>query len=301
MPINSKTPRLSVFANFFIDNEERFLRLKDSFESFYELPEQWVVNVRGLYRKDVKEFLSERLGSKLVFFEIDSGNWFQDSRKMLPRINGDYVFFWIEDHINLASISLLRNIVNELAKHDIDSIWYSWWWMGNLRKEYESIPLEECDSIDWFVLNKETNRVVQRNTTNKTWPKARDGQWIVSATSIFKHSFFEKLLVTDDPIIKRFPVNTPFDFEKRPGDEHWLPLRIALPKQELFASIDDDHRYPGTSLISRGLYPSRLPRHSYAWTRRSLVHRAISKLQPIMLRVTEKMILVYKKLSWSKK
>jgi len=36
---------------------------------------------------------------------------------------------------------------------------------------------------------------------------------------------------------------------------------MALTKQELFASIDDDQSEPGSSLISRGLYPSRVVRN----------------------------------------
>ena len=52
--------KLTVFANFSIDNNERFLRLKDSFSSFCDiLPDEWVVNVRGSKRNEVAEFLAE--------------------------------------------------------------------------------------------------------------------------------------------------------------------------------------------------------------------------------------------------
>ena len=41
---------LSVFANFFIDTEERFLRMIDSYESFEEAQiDSYVINVRGKY------------------------------------------------------------------------------------------------------------------------------------------------------------------------------------------------------------------------------------------------------------
>ena len=45
----------TVFANFYIDTEERFLRLKDSFFSFDKANiSEWVINTRGKYKEDVK-------------------------------------------------------------------------------------------------------------------------------------------------------------------------------------------------------------------------------------------------------
>ena len=40
---------------------------------------------------------------------------------------------------------------------------------------------------------------------------------------------------------------TPFDFEKH-HDTHWLPLRMSIPKFELFACLDDDNSVDGYSL-----------------------------------------------------
>jgi len=53
----------------------------------------------------------------------------------------------------------------------------------------------------------------------------------------------------------------PFSFEKRPDDLQWLPIRYALPKYELFASIDanpsNNNNY---CLQARGIYPKRVLR-----------------------------------------
>ena len=50
----------SVFANFFIDTEERFLRLKDSFFSFNKANiNEWLINIRGDFKNEVKNFLEE--------------------------------------------------------------------------------------------------------------------------------------------------------------------------------------------------------------------------------------------------
>jgi hypothetical protein len=68
---------------------------------------------------------------------------------------------------------------------------------------------------------------------------------------------------------------TPFNFEKNPEANEWLPLRRAIPKVELFAPIDDDHCHPGSSLQSRGLYPLRVGRQSYALDASTFIDRAI--------------------------
>ena len=62
------------------------------------------------------------------------------------------------------------------------------------------------------------------------------------------------------PYLRRWSKYTPFDFEKRSSDTWVLPLKFGIPKFEMFSSIDDDNKYPGSSLISRNLYPVRISR-----------------------------------------
>lgn len=251
---------LNIFANFFIDTPERFLRMQDSFESFKEVKaDKWVVNVRGSFADETGSFLKNELGGKLTLFRLNSGKgWFFDSRKMLPAMDGDYVFFWLEDHVNTASVEKLDYIVEELKANDIDYMYYTFWWDGALRERYKGVPMISSGNIDWFCHTVENNSIIQDN--------ADEGVFIISACSIFKKELFNRIVSADDPVEKRWPKETPFDFEKGPTDIHWLPLRVALPRQELFASIDDDHVHPGSCLISRGLYPCREQRQSYAIT-----------------------------------
>ena len=53
-------PSLSIFANFFIDNEE-ILEAQDSFFSFRDVdPDEWNINIRGSLSR-VKDFLISEL------------------------------------------------------------------------------------------------------------------------------------------------------------------------------------------------------------------------------------------------
>lgn len=100
---------------------------------------------------------------------------------------------------------------------------------------------------------------------------------LISFASIIKKKLFD-IIIDDRGSEQRWPKMTPFDFEKAPTDTKWLPLRRANPKDELFASIDDDLGVVGSSLQSRGLYPKRSGRQSYAMHSQSLMVRARAKL-----------------------
>ena len=240
---------LSIFGNFYIDSEERLQRMKDSFLSFKNINAvKWVINARGPYKKEAMAFLLEELGSRLVGFELeDPEGWFHDSRIMLKSIDAQFVLFWIEDHISLVSdISLYDKIIHEMEIAGVEILYTSWFWA---REEYELIPQNEMLQINWFDLDEDTFPLLQQKS-----PKF----YIIYCQGIFDIALFTRLISDDDEkqAIK-WPKETPFDFEKSSYDDHWLPIRTGLSKQELFASIDDDSIAPGSSLISRGLYPAR--------------------------------------------
>ena len=71
---------ISVFANFYIDDKERSVRMKDSFLSFYDANIiSWIINVRGKYKNQTIKFLKKKLKNKnYSLSKIDTGNWFND-------------------------------------------------------------------------------------------------------------------------------------------------------------------------------------------------------------------------------
>ena len=75
---------------------------------------------------------------------------------------------------------------------------------------------------------------------------------------IFSVNLFKKIIKKGPPILRNYPKNTPFDFEKGQEEIGWLPINYAVPKFELFASIDDG--IENYSLQARGLYPQRVLR-----------------------------------------
>ena len=46
---------------------------------------------------------------------------------MLPQIDTDFVFFWIEDHLNMVDVKKYDNILFEMKENKVDHLTYSWW------------------------------------------------------------------------------------------------------------------------------------------------------------------------------
>ena len=109
------SPSLTIFSNFFIDNEERLQRMKDSFYSFRDIkPKEWVINIRGSLKYDAGNFLKSELNENLNLSYLEGKRgWMQDSIKISRQISSDYVFFWIEDHIMIASPDELKKCIFE--------------------------------------------------------------------------------------------------------------------------------------------------------------------------------------------
>jgi len=249
---------LTIFANFRMDSEERLLRMKDSFESFKDATiERWVINARGPYKKQAMIFLEERLGEKLVAFELESGKgWFHDSRQMFPHMTTEFVLFWIEDHICMQSAVELDSVVSDMSESSSDYLLYSWFSHGLVLSTFDVVPKNELKSLFWLDYGKKENCLRQEKSIKVFGAP----NYLISACGIFSDRLFKKIVSKRDPLYRRWPKETPFDFEKKGTDVHWLPFRLAIPKKELFAPIDDDNGVEGSSLQSRGLYPKRVLR-----------------------------------------
>ena len=288
------SPSLTIFSNFFIDNEERLQRMKDSFHSFKDIkPKEWVINIRGSLKYDAGNFLKSELNDNLnlSYLEGRSG-WMQDSIKISRQISSDYVFFWIEDHIMIASPDELKKCIFEMKEFNIDQLWYSFL-LDDIKKKFSLVKPHKVGKhitvvkLDFQNCSKITKKVGKFYTT--------------SCVSIMNKNFFLKILSSKRPFLKRFHRKLPFDFEKLSSDKVAPVILHSLPNSELFVAIDDDHFQPGYSLISRRLYPNRVDRDSiklkeYGYSpkkRQKLKNLLPKKLQPLFLKTFHALRRVY--------
>ena len=246
-------PTLAIFTNFFIDNEERLQRMKDSFYSFKDIkPKEWVINIRGSLKHKAGNFLKKELGEELNLFYLQSKQgWMYDSLIISKKINSDYVLYWIEDHILIATPKDLENCITEMKEYLVDQLWYSFFLFKTKHR---------FDHVELYKFGKYI-KIAKLDSVNTSKIRKVEGEfYTVSGSSIMYKKFFIKILSSPKPYIKRCHRNLPFDFEKSVNDKFSSVIWCALPNQELFVPIDDDQGQSGSSLINRGLYPNRISR-----------------------------------------
>lgn len=281
---------LTILANMRINEPERLQHMKDSFMSFKDISDDWVINIRGKLRDEAIAFLKENLGDKLNLFELtdDSRGWITNASDMLESARYDYVLIWNEDHVNLAPQNLYGPLVAEMTNANVDYLGYSWWLFGKDRGFFDHLR----DELD--MQNYGTIDVV--HMTRKKWDMLlRSGYpyFLMSLCGIYKKDLLRRMMMSDtrkmpmfftkflfkvmgflnvmgirfntkkafDRInalffnkLRKYSAYTPFELEKPPTRTDMLPLTMALSMQELFACIDDDLDTPGYSLLSRGLH-----------------------------------------------
>ncbi|MBN2164489.1 MAG: hypothetical protein JXR25_04930 [Pontiellaceae bacterium] len=248
---------LTVFANFFIDTDERLLRMIDSFQSFQGVrPEKWVINIRGRHRKKAAWFLEMHVDEPLhLSFKESKEGWFFDTTELLDEIPTDYVLCWVEDHICVASPEYMNNVIHDMRRHNADMMCYSF--HSVLMKRYAVVEMQEGGSILHFANDTENHALIAQNEPL---------YYFIIYPSIMKTELFRKVVLNPcSRKERRWSTATPFDFEKNIHNGlDWLPVNTCISKDELFAAIDDDRKGIYRSLQSRGLYPIREERQTYA-------------------------------------
>ena len=294
-------PSLAIFSNFFIDNEERFLRMKDSFNSFKDInPNEWIINIRGSLKNQAGEFLKKKLGDKLqLSFLQNSRGWLHDSSIIANKITSRYVFYWIEDQILIAPLITLKQCIAEMSAYNADQLCYSWFIPHNtvpfkivkVEKQGRYISLQKIDSDACDKIRNECKKYrVHRYIKDF---------YIISLASIMSKSFFNRILKSPKPYLKRWDKSLPFDFEKRSKDNVLPVIWHAVSKEELFVPIDDDGGLPGYSLISRGQYPNRVSREQMKQAEFGSKNKLMLILKKITPKPIRKIGLFIKRICWT--
>lgn len=238
-----------VVSNFRIDSNVRLQRMKDSFESFKDADiSSWYINVRGSHAHLAMKFLKQNISQENQVTCTESGKgWFYDTSMMIQDINDGYILYWIEDHINTVSVEVLDSVFKAIERSRIDQIQYSFF----NRAKYDSCESILSDENQYFRVVDFSDEIWRKFLSNCNDRKVIN-PYLISLASIMSTRCFKNIVSKRDPLFRRHSKHTPFDFEKNHKDIHWLPLRTAFLRTELFASIDADH--DGLSLITRGRY-----------------------------------------------
>jgi hypothetical protein len=267
--MNSNSHSLLIYGNVLIESERKLDFFKFTLPlwlDFWEAPA--IIRVRGQHAREAEKFARNlrnvefRTGSEYL-------TWRAQVSADLAHVPQTYVFQYFEDHMPHPDASPPGQILSQLRDQEPDVLQYSW------HPSYR--PLR--DMLLEFGAGVYSSMMVQAMSRSMLKKVGRQtGLYSISLTSVFKRKFFLRLLGTVRPIVRRFDPTAPFDVEQRATSSWFAPIRFALPVKELGTCIDDDHLVPGSSAMSRGLFPdSEIPRefnhHSATSFRKNFGHK----------------------------
>jgi hypothetical protein len=244
----------TVFANFRIQSPDRLERLATCLAHLARARAQaWVFNIRGEMRNEAAALIRQMAPGPVHLSHLESeAGWFRDTLQVLEQVRSEFVVFVVEDHFLVANPLTLECTVQEMHDLRIDHLEYSWFPRVSPRALLQGMPAFEGAFTVGADLDLGAN--AQRHRNYESQLGYSGSVYIVSLCSIARTDFFRKVCRAHHADRRRFDVRAPFDAERSGCDVDLLPIRIAHPKIELFAALDDENIHPGSSLHQRGLY-----------------------------------------------
>ena len=253
--------RITVLVNLIVDDsikEKRLLRLIDAL-CRYEFID-FSIRLRGRYANLLEKEVTKLLKDKKSPFVIRVGenvkNWKLNSLIQTYDFDNEHYLLLNEDHFPNTEHEVLREYLQQCIQADIEVSGISFY------PGYEKLLTYIANSFP-----QDRKQLVHGYFTSKDWQIVpRDARnYPISLLGMYKKHYLRKILKSRRPFWRRYPFNSPFDFEQS-GNYGWIfPFSFALPTVEIFACVDDDCGVDGYSLISRGVYGEdnrmRVPAH----------------------------------------
>jgi hypothetical protein len=244
----------TIFSNFRIRSDEQLAILDTNLRLLERVrAKEWIINIRGDLKYEAAELFKQYTLKNLCIKHIETEfGWCSDSFELSNLVTADYIIQIIEDQFLICNPLLLENIVTEMRIFNIEHLEYSWFGGAKLEGCLERIEYKDENYLKYYDLTPVTN--IQRHKNYQKHFAYEGDVYAISLPSIIKTSLFRKICEYSNPQRRRFEQSTPFDFERAGVDVDYLPIRIAFPKYELFASLDDDNLVEKSSLHSRRMF-----------------------------------------------
>ena len=155
-------------------------------------------------------YLKKKLKKKLFFSSLDSGNWFEDVKKIQKNIDTKLVFLWTEDHINIRGYTFFNNVVRDMIKYNLDYLEYSWFFGGVKLNSYKKHSYRETKNL--IYLNYNSKILKKRIDYYNLRGIEKLFDYIIGYQSIQKRDLFLKLIYKNK--FGFFKKNLPFSLEK---------------------------------------------------------------------------------------
>ncbi|MBA4317330.1 MAG: hypothetical protein C0412_02915 [Flavobacterium sp.] len=288
---------VSAICNIYINSQEKFELFKETFPLVYSISDNWLVYIRGKFRKNVIAFIKSQKNAKqnCVFFNnLFKDDWAKSTRQMLEKSRYDTIYVFLEDHFLLKPISHFKSVIYDMVRSEIEFFPYSFFNIGISTNSSEGLNPDY--SKHFYSFSFGWPNIARLKKTNKDF-------YPFSLASVCTKNYFKRLLDIEDKILIKVPfllqvvmenilfmyprnrqfwadINrvfsplklrfvlytpaSPFNLERSLFDieKDLLPIKVGGLKEELFANWDDDNKLSNSSLVKRGLYPKSLVAHN---------------------------------------
>jgi hypothetical protein len=254
MSMTNSTPKICIIFNLRINSTYRLDRLLKLLRKLAPNSDAYFsIRIRGVYsnlahEKIIQLFSTISNQNFKVYRGDDFKQWKMNTFMQVNESNCQNILLLQEDHYLISSPDALNSFIKECID-EITDIGFVTAWFTYKEFRDRTYMLDEFKSGSSGVYT-----VLSRIPWN--FLSIEKPRYLVPLVAFFNRDFLVKILLSPRPFWRKYPANSPFDFEQSPWAKWLLPIKIGFSNQELFACIDDDIDVPGTSLQSRNLYPS---------------------------------------------
>ena len=239
--------KVQIIMNIRISSIYRLNRLKKLLIKLEEYGvNNYSIRIRGDFQDEVSDWILRVFPRATVYKDSSFGSWQLDTIQQVSESPFNHFLMLQEDHYPNCSLDEFRGVMNNLVLYSVDVCPLSGYMLfESLRKNLaKNLAGNQHNLILYDANNRGNFRIA--NTQNR---------YPFTLVSFFSRSILEKRLKSFYPIIRKYPLESPFDFELCDNSKFLYPYRFALTRLEMLACIDDDMKIPGSSLQSRSLYP----------------------------------------------
>jgi len=245
-----KPERFTIIFNVRINSDERYRRLMLAIKS---IPKIDGLNFSIRIRGSVKNVSFQLRHPSCIYSGSTWNEWNLDVIEQVTASPSNYYILMQEDHLLKMSQMDFTKLLSEVEACSVDYLPLSFHphyeiFVKELIRNFS--PNESKDGLIFWDLDKQNYAKI--NLKNRNYP--------LNLVGVYKKELLLRVLIRSRPFYKQYSIQTPFNFERKPKETWFLPIRWAYPIDEVFACIDDDHGIEGYSLMSRGEYKSEIAR-----------------------------------------
>jgi len=208
------------------------------------------IRIRGTFAKQGVAY-ARRFANVQAVEGQQFKSWRVQAHYDIRQMDSVYIFLFLEDHMLSANPPDSAKLLEELFRQNCDVFQYSWFRLyANIRTVLDERHLGSVEALGLFTAIP--------NGPLKDQELLNCGRLFLSLTSIFRKTFFLNVLASPRPLLRKYTPLGPFDIEKPASCNFFQGFIYGLPSSELGICIDDENLMPGSSAISRGLFPKNV-------------------------------------------